>query len=70
MLALSGKSGGLESVIQLIKDKFFETLSESGSSTANKKEKAIPVKAGTGMQGKVTSDEIANYIHFMGIGQL
>ena len=68
MLALSGQSGGLESVIQLIKDKFFETLSESGSSTANKKGKAIPVKAGLGLQGKVTSDDMTSYIHFIGVG--
>ena len=68
MLALSGQSGGLESIIQLIKHKFFETLGES--STSEKKEKPIPVKAGSGLQGKVTSEDMAGYVSFYGVGEL
>lgn len=71
MLALSGQSGGLESVLQLIKHKFFDTLAKSSNpAVTEEKPKPIPVKEGSGLQQKLTSDEMVKYVHFYGVGEL
>ncbi len=69
MLALSGNSGGLEAVIQLIKHKFFESLNEESKSTAKDRAKPIIVRSGSGVQQKVTSDDMTKYVQFYGVGE-